>query len=88
MSEITQGLVDRIIADRPFKLNAEEVNYRPANGEDPCDTCIHLFKRVLDGFHTCEIFRDEQTDEKGVDPTYVCDFWNDGKETEDAHSKS
>jgi len=33
MGEITKDTYDRLIADRVFKLNGEESDYRPAEGQ-------------------------------------------------------
>lgn len=72
---VSKELVERLMANRPFKLSAEEVDYRETEDEDAiCGNCIHFFKRVVDGLTTCEIFRNEETDEKGVDPSKTCDF--------------
>jgi hypothetical protein len=89
MATVSKNLYDRLIANRPFKLSAEEVSYEEAKKrskysflqkDDPrCETCIHFFTRKVDGHNTCEIFRPE--DDESVEPEYVCDFHSiDGKE--------
>jgi hypothetical protein len=75
---VTLSLYSRLVNDRPFKLDEDEVSYRKSDREEVCHTCIHFFTRVADSFHTCEIFR-PQNDES-VRPDWVCDFWSeDGK---------
>jgi len=76
---ITKDLYFRIVENRPFKFSAEEVNYRDGEGEEICRTCQHFFERVIDKFHTCEIFRPK--DDASVEAEYVCDFHTvDGEE--------
>jgi len=67
-----------LINNRPIKADAEEVDYEPApeGSAMRCASCIHLYRRATDGFGVCEIFRDEQTDEEGIDPAYRCKFWS------------
>ena len=81
MATVTKNFYFRIVENRLVKFNDEEVNYREADSEIRCgNKCQHFFARVWDKFHTCEIFRNEETDEKGVNPDYVCDFHTeDGK---------
>lgn len=74
MATVSKNFYDRIVENRLVKFNAQEVNYRKAEDDVRCENCQHFFQRVWDKFHTCEIFRDEETDEKGVSPVYVCDF--------------
>lgn len=73
---------EAMVADRPEKFDAEEVNYR--DSEKPaqkCGRCLHLFERRLDGLKTCEIFRSDETGVDGVDDSYVCQFFTrDGKD--------
>lgn len=71
---MSKSLYDRLIEDRPFKLDEQEVNYRDAEGEEKCMNCIHFFNRNVDEFHTCEIFRPK--DDASVNPKYVCDFFS------------
>jgi hypothetical protein len=68
----------RLIENRPYKFDADEVNYRDGDGEEFCVGCAHFYARVIDKFHTCEIFRPE--DDSAVDPTYVCDFFTANNE--------
>lgn len=72
MPLVTLNAYRRIIENRPYKFNEDEVAYGEATGEEVCKTCAHFFERVTDKFHTCEIFR--PTDDASVDPAYVCDF--------------
>lgn len=72
MATVTKDSYLRLLENRPFKFDEEEVSYRDGKGEDVCKTCVHFFERVTDKFHTCEIFRPK--DDSAVDPTYVCDF--------------
>lgn len=79
MPLVTLNAYRRIIENRPYKFNEDEVNYGEATNEDVCKTCVHFFERVVDEFHTCEIFR--PTDDSSVEPNYVCDFHTaDGEE--------
>jgi hypothetical protein len=66
-----------ILDDRPRKFNAKQVDYGPApqGSVMRCAACFHYFRRAVDGFTTCEIFRDDQTDAGGVRPDYRCGFW-------------
>lgn len=80
MATVSKALYDRLLENRPFKFSAEEVNYRDAEGEERCENCVHFYTRKVDGFNVCEIFRDDETDEKGIDTVYACDFHTaDGK---------
>lgn len=76
---VTKSLYDRVIADRPFKLNVEEVNYREAEGPEQCKNCVHLFERAVDQFRTCEIFRPD--DESSIEMEYTCSFHTTDNET-------
>jgi hypothetical protein len=79
MATVTKSLYDRMIADRPLKFDADEVNYREADSESSCGKCIHLFSRIVDSHNTCEIFR--PADDASVDKNFVCDFFSkDGEE--------
>jgi hypothetical protein len=66
----------KVLADRPKKLNADEVGYQraPAGSAIRCNNCIHFFRRAVDNFTVCEIFRDEETDTYGVRPDWRCQF--------------
>lgn len=66
-----------VIADRPKKLNAQQVGYeRAPNGSAfRCSGCLHYFRRAIDNFAVCEIFRDDETDRNGVQPDWRCRFW-------------
>ena len=72
MATVSKESYERLLRDRPYKFDEEEVNYRDGEGEDVCATCIHFFTRKVDGYSTCEIFR--PSDDSPVDPDYVCDF--------------
>jgi hypothetical protein len=65
----------RLIENRPFKFDEEEVNYRKSTGEEKCGGCAHYFTRALDKFGVCEIFRPTEGEES-VLANYVCDFHN------------
>lgn len=67
----------KVIEDRPYKLNAEQVEYGPApeGSVFRCNSCIHFFRRSTDSFSVCEIFRDQETDANGVRPDFRCAFW-------------
>ena len=72
---------ERLLKNRPFKFSGDEVNFRAGENDARCDQCIHFFKRKLDGFTVCEIFRPEEESEEAVAPNYVCDFFTtDGEE--------
>ena len=79
MATVTKDSYLRLIDNKPYKFDEEEVNYRDGEGDDVCRTCVHFFERMIDKFHTCEIFRPR--DEGPVDPDYVCDFHTKDNET-------
>lgn len=64
----------RLVENRPYKFDSEEVNYRKSDGEEACERCVHFFERLTDKFHVCEIFRPVKGKET-VDPEFVCDFF-------------
>jgi hypothetical protein len=70
-----------LLKDRPEKFSEEQVNYRDSETIlHRCVKCVHYYERQRDAFGVCEIFRSEETDSKGVDPDYVCDFFtSDGE---------
>lgn len=73
----------RLMEDRPKKFDANQVGYRRAEltEDTECQHCIHFYRRQVDKFSVCEIFRDEDTDRHGIDPRWVCDFFTpDGEE--------
>lgn len=72
MSTVSKESYLRLIENRPYKFDEDEVAYRDGEGEEVCRTCIHFFERVTDKFHTCEIFR--PMGDAPVDPEFVCDF--------------
>lgn len=78
---VTLDTYREIVADRPHKLNAEQVGYRKAEaGEPSCKACLHFFERRLDKFGVCELYRDEDIDEQGINPNWTCSFQTvDGK---------
>lgn len=65
----------KLLADRPAKFDEKEVNYRESTEKEKCGRCFHLFSRRLDKFKVCEIFRNDEVDEDGINPNYVCDFF-------------
>lgn len=73
---VTREDYEQLIADRPEKFTADEVNYReaPEGSSIACHACVHFYRRAVDGLSVCEIFRDEETDKAGVQPNYRCDF--------------
>lgn len=69
----------QLIADRPEKLDAGDVNYRKSDSEKRCGRCLHFFERRIDQYGVCEVFRPEK--DEPVEPGYVCDlFTKDGEE--------
>jgi hypothetical protein len=72
-----------LIEERPRKFDAEEVNYtKDAEGKKQiCFHCIHFFRRAIDDYGVCEIFRSEETDEEGVKPDAVCDLFTKNGES-------
>jgi hypothetical protein len=68
----------RVMEDRPFKLSAEEVDYRKSEGSERCGGCAHFYQRKIDGHTVCEVFRPE--DDDNIIENYVCNFWNDDNE--------
>jgi hypothetical protein len=67
-----------VMADRPKKLSAEEADYKDAEDEHFCCSCIHWFNSPVRQESTCEIVRPENED---VPPNYTCKFWtHDGVE--------
>jgi hypothetical protein len=79
---LTQKEYEELVADRPKKFSPDDVNYREADGNQKrCGKCIHFYVRLADRLTTCEIMRSDETDENGVDPEFVCDFFTkDGEE--------
>ena len=65
-----------ILDNRPYKFDADAVGYQaaPAGSVIRCAGCLHYFRRAIDGFAVCEIFRSEETDRDGVRPDYRCRF--------------
>lgn len=75
MSTVTKDSYLRLIANRPYKFAAEEVDYREAEGQERCENCLHFYQRRIDDYGVCEIFRDgEGDDEESIEPTWVCSF--------------
>lgn len=71
---------EKLVEERPRKWSAEQVNYRPGDGPEFCKGCRHFYERRLDRFGVCEVFRSKETDEEGVQPNFVCDWWTqDGR---------
>lgn len=71
----------QLMADRPQKFTADEVDYRRADGDMICAKCTHFYERRTDKHGTCEIFRSPEVDDKGVSPYFVCDFYSTDGET-------
>lgn len=66
-----------VLDDRPYKFTAKQVGYKaaPEGSQMRCASCLHFFRRAIDDFAVCEIFRDEETDSDGVKPHWRCAFW-------------
>lgn len=66
-----------VLDDRPYKFTAKQVGYKeaPEGSQMRCASCLHFFRRAIDDFSVCEIFRDEETDADGVKPHWRCGFW-------------
>lgn len=66
-----------VMSDRPEKLSADDVEYGPApeGSAMRCSACLHYFRRAIDGFTTCELFRNRETDANGVRPDFRCGFY-------------
>ncbi len=66
-----------ILDDRPEKFDEEQVGYGPApeGSAMRCAACLHYFRRAIDGFAVCEIFRSEKADAEGVLPDWRCVFY-------------
>ena len=66
-----------VLDDRPYKFTAKQVGYMPApeGSQMRCASCLHFFRRAIDDFAVCEIFRSDESDEKGVQPHWRCGFW-------------
>lgn len=74
MATVSKELYERLLLDRPFKLNEEESNYREeSDGWDVCSRCVHFFTREVDKFHTCEVVR--PLDDSSIDGEFTCDFY-------------
>jgi hypothetical protein len=68
---------ERLLGDRPAKFDADDVEYREAEGPERCSRCIHFFQSKDRA--TCEIFRPD--DDQDVDANWVCQFYSfDGEE--------
>jgi hypothetical protein len=67
---------DELVEDRPRKFTPEEVGYgkAPEGSAIRCASCIHFFRRTIDGLSTCEIMRSTLTDAEGVMPDWRCAF--------------
>ena len=78
MSLVSTKEVERLLDDRPAKFNGDEVGYEaaPEGSAIRCASCHHLYRRATDGFGVCELFRDEQTDQEGINPGFRCAFWS------------
>jgi len=66
----------KLVHERPVKFNAREVAYKEAADiKHRCGRCMHYYERSIDAFAVCEIFRDDETDENGINPRYACKFF-------------
>ena len=67
---------ENLMQSRPYKFLPDEVNYRDAETDVKCSTCLHYYTREIDGYAVCEIMRDVKSDEEEnpIKPDYVCDF--------------
>lgn len=74
MGEITKDTYDRLLENRPFKLSADEADYRKAEGPEKCAGCIHLFERRADHFLVCEVVRPDEDGIEAIQPAYTCMF--------------
>lgn len=82
MSLVTLDAYERLMQNRPLKFSADEVDYREAKDEENCANCLHLYKRQLDGYAVCEIFRDgEGENEEPIKDDWVCSFHTQDGET-------
>lgn len=74
---LSRNKVDELMLERPQKFTGAEVGYRPApeGSAMRCGGCWHMYRRATDGFSVCEIFRDNEVDEHGIDPAYRCSFF-------------
>jgi len=70
---------ERIMSDRPEKLNEEEAGYTdPSSVRYKCSGCLHFLERKIDGFGVCELVR--LLDDAPIEPKAVCDYWTDDGE--------
>ncbi len=82
MATVSKTEYDALLEERPRKFDAEQVGYeRSTNDEEKCANCVHLYSRVVDKFHTCELFRNAETDRVGVMPNWKCSFFTRDGET-------
>lgn len=65
----------RMLADRPPKFSAEQVNYRKGKEPHDCDECVHFYQSEGARRSVCEIFRPEG--DESVKPDWVCDWFSD-----------
>lgn len=75
MATVKMKDYERLIADRPYKFDDKQVNYRDGKDKERCMRCVHFYVRKVDQHAVCEIFRNDKVDENGIDPDYVCDFF-------------
>jgi hypothetical protein len=75
MATVSKESYLRLVENRPYKFDREEVAYREGEGEEVCAKCVHFYLRKTDGYAVCEIFRDgEGRNEKPIDPAWTCSF--------------
>lgn len=65
----------KMIADRPPKFSADQVNYREARGDEACGWCVHFYQSKGAQRSVCEIFR--PAGDKSVKANWTCDWFTD-----------
>ena len=63
----------KMLADRPPKFDAKQVEYRKSDGDQDCGTCVHFYQSEAADRSVCEIFRPDK--DESVKPDWTCDFW-------------
>ena len=78
VSRLTMSGYRRLMRDRPPKAMGDAVNYRKANSEPPCATCLHFYSSRAAQRSVCEIMRPDG--DASVKPGWTCDYHTtDGK---------
>lgn len=65
----------RMLADRPPKFSAGQVDYREAEGREACKRCVHFYVSDAADRSVCEIFR--PGGDENVNPDWVCNWFSD-----------